>query len=282
VLWIEFAPVFLEGISKYKENLPSFVRNWNVESLRKTLNKWLFVFIAIGWAVSIHTVTAFLYVGLGGRPFWNSAIIAPRFLASAFAAGPAFLVLTLQVIYRAAGYKLSEGAINLLKNIITIALTVNMFLIGCELFTEFYGESTHIVSLMYLYLGLHGYHALVPWIWTAISLCTVALIILYTPLAKKLVYVTTDLRGQYFHGPDNPIGVYQKTPANIHASILFINSISRTDAASLVGEHWKRHASIHHFGKLFLLPYLVAEPAVGAYRKYLYSEVLEFPVPGGN
>ena len=49
-----------------------------------------FVFVAIVWAISIHTVTAFLYVGLGGRPFWNSAIIAPRFLASAFAAGPAF------------------------------------------------------------------------------------------------------------------------------------------------------------------------------------------------
>jgi len=57
-----------------------------------------FVFIAIVWAISIHTVTAFLYVGLGGRPFWNSAIIAPRFLASAFAAGPAFIILTLQIV----------------------------------------------------------------------------------------------------------------------------------------------------------------------------------------
>jgi Ni/Fe-hydrogenase subunit HybB-like protein len=54
--------------------------------------KWFyipFVFIAIVWAISIHTVTAFLYVGLGGRPFWNSAIVGPRFLASAFTAGPA-------------------------------------------------------------------------------------------------------------------------------------------------------------------------------------------------
>jgi molybdopterin-containing oxidoreductase family membrane subunit len=148
-----------------------------------------FVFIAIGWAVSIHTVTAFLYVGLGGRPFWNSAIIAPRFLASAFAAGPAFLILTLQIIYRAAGYDLSEGALKLLKNIVTIALTVNLFLIGCELFTEFYGESTHIVSLKYLFLGLHGYNSLVPWIWTSIALCTIALIILYTPMAKRLLFL---------------------------------------------------------------------------------------------
>lgn len=66
-------------------------------------SKWFyipFVFIAIVWAVSIHTVTAFLYVGLGGRPFWNSAIVGPRFLASAFAAGPAIIILALQIVRR--------------------------------------------------------------------------------------------------------------------------------------------------------------------------------------
>ncbi len=65
--------------------------------------KWFyipFVFIAIVWAISIHTVTAFLYVGLGGRPFWNSAIVGPRFLASAFTAGPALIILALQVVRR--------------------------------------------------------------------------------------------------------------------------------------------------------------------------------------
>ena len=59
-----------------------------------------FVFIAIVWAISIHTVTAFLYVGLGGRPFWNQAIIGPRFLSSAFTAGPALIILAIQVVRR--------------------------------------------------------------------------------------------------------------------------------------------------------------------------------------
>src|SRR3989338_5131055 len=56
---------------------------------RKPKKIWYvpFDFVAIVWAISIHTVTAFLYVGLGGRPFWNSAIVAPRFLASAFKIG---------------------------------------------------------------------------------------------------------------------------------------------------------------------------------------------------
>ncbi len=70
---------------------------------KKMPAKWFyvpFVFIAIVWAISIHTVTAFLYVGLGGRPFWNQAIIGPRFLASAFTAGPALIILAIQVVRR--------------------------------------------------------------------------------------------------------------------------------------------------------------------------------------
>ena len=148
-----------------------------------------FVFLAIIWAFSIHTVTAFLYVGLGGRPFWNSAIIAPRFLSSAFAAGPAFIILTLQIIRWVSDYKITDQALGLLRNIITVALTINMFLLGCELFTEYYSGSTHIVSTDYLYRGLHGFNALVPWIWTSIAMTTTALIVLYTPLRDKLRFV---------------------------------------------------------------------------------------------
>ena len=148
-----------------------------------------FVFVAIAWAISIHTVTAFLYVGLGGRPFWNSAIIAPRFLASAFAAGPAFIILTLNVIRRAAVYDIPDRALMVLRGIVVVALTVNMFLLGCELFTEFYTESAHLVSMRYLFLGLHGHHALVPWIWTAVGLNTIALIILYLSVGRSLRYL---------------------------------------------------------------------------------------------
>ena len=148
-----------------------------------------FVFVAIGWAISIHTVTAFLFVGLGGRPFWNTAIIAPRFLASAFAAGPAFIILTLQMIRRYAGYQVSNEALRLLRNIVTVAMTVNMFLLVCELFTEFYADSAHLASTKYLFLGLHGHHGLVPWIWTAITLNTIALVILYLPFTKSLRFL---------------------------------------------------------------------------------------------
>ncbi|HPD29701.1 MAG TPA: polysulfide reductase NrfD [Phycisphaerae bacterium] len=145
-----------------------------------------FVFIAIVWAVSIHTVTAFLYVGLGGRPFWNSAIIAPRFLASAFAAGPAFIILTLQIVRRYTSYRVGDEALLTLRRIVQVAALINLFLLGCELFTEFYSDSAHTASSRYLYLGLHGRNALVPWIWTAIAFNTVATLLLVLPSSRGL------------------------------------------------------------------------------------------------
>lgn len=149
-----------------------------------------FVFVAIFWAISIHTVTAFLYSGLGGRPFWNSAVLAPRFLASAFAAGPAFLVLTLILIGRFTAYEVPRKALDTLRGLITVALTINMFLLGCEVFTEFYTDSAHAASAKYLFLGLNGYSALVPWIWTAIALNSFALIVLYTPMRLRMGWMS--------------------------------------------------------------------------------------------
>lgn len=311
--------------------------------------KWFyvpFVFIAIVWAVSIHTVTAFLYVGLGGRPFWNQAIIGPRFLASAFTAGPALIILAIQVVRRVTavvprtnGRRISGGgalsktassrpatmadldmlaghlaelktvpeetrrdilptltvadvepgdvllrqgetekhayfvlqgrvvvkreesgrqritrsavpgeqfgevsalagtprmataiaetptqvlripaaalrklmkhpvmdklvharmaerlmitdrALMILRSIVQVSMLINVFLLLCEVFTEFYAGGLHIVSTRYLYLGLHGHHALVPWIWTAITLNLTAMVLLVLPVSRSLKWL---------------------------------------------------------------------------------------------
>ncbi|MCC6969525.1 MAG: polysulfide reductase NrfD [Phycisphaerales bacterium] len=145
-----------------------------------------FVFVAIVWAISIHTVTAFLYSGLGGRPFWNSAVVAPRFLASAFSAGPAFLILTLTVLNRFTSYPVAPKAFMTLRVVVAIALSINMFLLGSEAFTEFYTDSAHGASAHYLFLGLNGRSALVPWIWGAVALNMIALVLLYLPVSRNL------------------------------------------------------------------------------------------------
>lgn len=148
-----------------------------------------FVFIAIAWAISIHTVTAFLFVGLGGKDYWNQAIIGPRFLASAFAAGPALIILALQVIRRVSEYKISDDALLTLRSIVQVAMIINVFLLLCEVFTKFYSDTARGVSGTYLYFGLNEFNALVPWIWGAIALNLVALVIFVLPVSRSLRYL---------------------------------------------------------------------------------------------
>ena len=313
--------------------------------------KWFyipFVFIAIIWAVSIHTVTAFLYVGLGGRPFWNSSIVGPRFLASAFTAGPALIILAMQVVRRVTAEEPANGngngngaipsssstalnsrpatltdldilaehlpqmssvphalranvlsgatvltvptgeailrqgetgsdaffvlegrvvvkreehgrfritrsigpgeqfgetsalakepraatataeeparilrlpadslrklmhvpqmnkiihsrmserlmitdrALMILRSIVQVSMLINVFLLVNEIFKEFYSHTAHVASSQYLLFGLHGHHALVPWIWTAIAFNLIAMFLLVLPLSKSLKYL---------------------------------------------------------------------------------------------
>jgi len=145
--------------------------------------KWYvpFVFISIIWAISIHTVTAFLYCGLGGRPFWNTALLAPRFLASAFVSGPAFIILAMEVMRKFGGIQLTQGPTRILVNIIRITILINLLMLVSEIFVEFYTGGSHTASATYLYFGLHGAHQLVPWIWTSIGCSVIATLMFLCP-----------------------------------------------------------------------------------------------------
>jgi molybdopterin-containing oxidoreductase family membrane subunit len=140
-----------------------------------------FVFVSIFWAVSIHTVTAFLYCGLGGRPFWNSALLAPRFLASAFVSGPAFIVVTLLILRRILGETISRDPVRVLVNIIRVTIVINLVMLISEAFTEFYTGGAHTATARYLYFGLHGHNGLVPWIWTSIAANVAACFLFLSP-----------------------------------------------------------------------------------------------------
>jgi Ni/Fe-hydrogenase subunit HybB-like protein len=137
---------------------------------------WMYV--AVMWAVSIHIVTAFLLAGLPARPFWNTALLGPRFLASAFTAGPAFVILLLGFIRRETKYEIAEGAFSKLALITTVAAQINLVMLGSELFYKFYSPTHHGINARYLFFGLGEHNALVPWIWTAIVLNTAATIAL--------------------------------------------------------------------------------------------------------
>ena len=144
------------------------------------------IIVSIPWAISIHTVTAFLYSGLPGRTFWLTAILAPRFLASAFAAGPALLILLTMVIRKLTRFDPGREPIQKLSLIVTYAMIINVFFVLMEVFTVFYSQiPEHIEHFEFLFLGLHGHAVLVPWMWTSVVLAVVSLILLITPRYRK-------------------------------------------------------------------------------------------------
>ena len=129
-----------------------------------------FVFLSIFWAFGIHLVTAFLYEGLPARPFWNNPLMGPRFLASAFAAGPALITMVLIIIHTATTFKIETQTFNKLRLIIVISAIINLIMLFSEIFKEFYLPTHHSLPAIYLYFGLKGHNALVPWIWSAIGM----------------------------------------------------------------------------------------------------------------
>ena len=136
------------------------------------------ILLSIVWAISIHTVTAFLFAANSARPFWNIALLAPRFIATAFASGPALIILVLQIVRRYAGYTVRQEVIDMLALIMGISMWITLYFIGAEFFTDFYNESRHAASLHYLYFGLHGLRGLRPFAWAALVINLIAVVIL--------------------------------------------------------------------------------------------------------
>jgi molybdopterin-containing oxidoreductase family membrane subunit len=144
------------------------------------------IILSIPWAVSIHTVTAFLYSGLEARTFWMTAILAPRFLASAFASGPSLLILLALLLRKVSKFDPGEEAIRKLALIVTYAMTVNVFFVGVEAFTALYSDMPHHVhAFEYLYVGFEGHDALVPWMWTGAALTVVTVTLLLIPRVRN-------------------------------------------------------------------------------------------------
>ena len=149
---------------------------------------WLkpLIYLSIPWAVSIHTVTAYLYCGLPGRGFWLTAILAPRFLSSAFAAGPALLILLCMIVRKISKFDPGKEQIQSLAKVVAYAITVNVFFFLCEVFVVFYSNiPEHMDHLKYLFVGLHGHGVLVPWMWASMILMVVSIILLVNPITRK-------------------------------------------------------------------------------------------------
>lgn len=171
--------------------LLNLIIGWTVMGAEKkgvAPGKWIKVltYVAIPWAISIHTVTAFLYAGLAGRAYWLSAIMAARFLSSAFAAGPALLIILCLLLRKLSSFKASSEAIQSLAKIVTYAMIANVFFFLLEVFTAFYSNIPgHMATFKYLFGGLEGHYGLVAFMWIAALLAMAGITMLLIPKLRS-------------------------------------------------------------------------------------------------
>ncbi|KMY68787.1 menaquinol oxidoreductase [Desulfocarbo indianensis] len=195
------------------------------------------IYLSIPWAVSIHTVTAFLYCGLPGRGFWLTAILAPRFLASAFASGPSVLILLSLLVRKLTKFDPGKEAIQSLAKIVTYAIILNLFFLSLEFFTVFYSQiPSHMTHLQYLFAGYHGYGALVPFMWASMICGLLAIALLINPRTRKkepvlgvaavLVFICTwidkgmgMISGGFVPNPLHEITEYSPTPLELTITV---------------------------------------------------------------
>jgi Ni/Fe-hydrogenase subunit HybB-like protein len=143
------------------------------------------VLFSIPLAVGIHTVTAFLYNGLAARPYWNSSILAPQFLASAFSSGPAILLVVVQLLRRFTRFEIQDEAIWKIAELIAYAAFLNLFLHGAEAFKEYYSNTEHALYTRYWFQGIGEHRTLVPYAWTAVALNATAFLLFIVPKARR-------------------------------------------------------------------------------------------------
>jgi len=148
--------------------------------------------VTIPWAIGIHVVTALLYAGLSSRPAWMTAVLAPRFLATAFASGPALLILLAGGLARAKVFDVGRDAVARLSVIMTYAAVFSLLLAGLEAFTALYsGIPSAREHLQYLFLGLDGHTGLLAFNYLSWGLLLFALPVLLIPGLRRRAGLAT-------------------------------------------------------------------------------------------
>src|SRR5512145_1553279 len=150
------------------------------------------VLLSIPVSLSTHTVTAFLYNGMAARPYWNASILAPRFIASAFCSGPAVMIILFQALRKAFKFPIQDEAIWKIAELMSYAMFVNLFLLGAELFKEYYSATEHLLYTQYLWTGIGEHTTLVPYAWFALACSVVAFVLFLIPRTRRH-FVTLNL-----------------------------------------------------------------------------------------
>ncbi|WP_235870131.1 NrfD/PsrC family molybdoenzyme membrane anchor subunit [Parvibacter caecicola] len=132
--------------------------------------------VALVCAVTVHSVTAWIFGLQQSHEMWHTALLAPWFVSSALVCGTG-LVICAAVALRAAGY-LAWNQADLVKlaKLLAAFLLVDLYFFGCDLLTEGFPAASGAEIVAMLVSG-----PLAPFFWGEVVLSVLAVVICVVP-----------------------------------------------------------------------------------------------------
>ena len=128
-------------------------------------------------------------------------LLAPRFLASAFASGPAFLILLCLLAKQITPFDPGREQVQTLAKIATYGTLLTVFFFLCEVFVVFYSRLPGpMAHFQYLFFGIDGKGIWVPWMWCSLFLMGLGIFLLIIPATRRHEGVLSVACGAVFIG----------------------------------------------------------------------------------
>ncbi len=177
----------------------------------------ILAFVALPVAVLTHSITAWIFGLQISRPLWNTALLAPLFLASALVSGLALVILVSILGTRFGATKVSRETVSGLGRLLGVIIIVDLFLLVSEYVTAFWpGAPAEVSPFVVEFFGPYGALAWVQWGFALTAFALLAFPRLRDSMTAKLVAAFLILVEVFFYRLElvipafvNPLVQYQ-------------------------------------------------------------------------
>lgn len=119
-------------------------------------------YIAIFWAVLVHSATGAIFSFVGARELYHSPLLPPSFIAAALSSGTALMILILVITFRSTGRELDYSMVKKLGRFLAAFIVIVTYLITVENINRFYFPENYEIQHFLLLGG--DFHTWVFWL----------------------------------------------------------------------------------------------------------------------
>ena len=101
----------------------------------------------------------------------------------------------MQILRRFTRFEIQDAAIWKIAELMAYAMFLNLFLLGAEVFKEYYSNTEHLIHMQYMFIGVDGHTAIVPYMWLSVVCSIVAFVLFLIPRTRtQLAHAEPRLR----------------------------------------------------------------------------------------